>query len=233
MEITGSYDNYVVQSSTMDSIKKDKTEKKLESAKNSNSESITEYVSKLEKLAPSVEFKVGNTFSNTKNGKTLTINPRLLKKMQNDPEQEKETKELIKGVETMTKYLDSFYKATGRTLVYRNSYIDENGKYRSCAYTKKEDKLSPKLRKERQESIEKLAKKTKEKIAKKKEELEEILEEKKEGKAEKFLEEKIASSENGMVYLYNTDIKTIISIAEEESQTKENIQIGTNLDFQI
>jgi len=217
MEITGSYDNYILQNNA----KKNETEKKLESKKNSNSESITEYASKLEKLAPSVEFKVGNTFSNVKNGKTLTINPKLLKKMQNDPEQEKETKELIKGVETMTKFLDSFYKATGRTLVYRNSYIDENGKYRSCAYTKKEDKLSPKLRKERQESIEKLAKKTKEKITKNKEELEEIL------------EEKIASSENGMTYLYNTDIKTIISITKEESQTKENIQIDANLDFQV
>lgn len=42
--------------------------------------SNSDYLSKLAKLAPSVEFRMGNTFSTAKRGKTLTINPALLKK---------------------------------------------------------------------------------------------------------------------------------------------------------
>ncbi|WP_156337609.1 hypothetical protein [Roseburia faecis] len=51
-------------------------------------------MSKLEKLAPSVEFGIGNTHSSAKSGKTLTINQKLLEKMQDDPNKEKEMKEI-------------------------------------------------------------------------------------------------------------------------------------------
>ena len=42
---------------------------------------------------------------------------------------EKEMKELIRGVESATKLLDSMHRASGWTVVYRHGYIDENGKY--------------------------------------------------------------------------------------------------------
>lgn len=48
------------------------------------------YEGQREKLVPSVEFKAGNSFSTAKSGKTLTVNPQLLEKMQNNPEKEKE-----------------------------------------------------------------------------------------------------------------------------------------------
>ncbi len=46
------------------------------------------------------EYKIGNGCSSAKSGKTLTVNPKLLEKMQNGPGQAKETKELIRGVES-------------------------------------------------------------------------------------------------------------------------------------
>ena len=47
--------------------------------------------------------------------------------MQNDPKKEKDMKDLIKGVESATKLMDGIYKASGWSVVYRHSYIDENG----------------------------------------------------------------------------------------------------------
>ena len=138
-------------------------------------ESLRNYAKRLAKLAPSVEVKVGNTFPSARKGKTLTINPGLLNKMQNDPEQEKETKEMIRGVEMLTKWLDGLYKATGRTLVYRHSYIDENGKYYSFSRVDntKSRVMSEKLRKERWKNSEKLIRVTRKKAAKKRKELQE------------------------------------------------------------
>lgn len=85
---------------------------------------MSEYARELAKLAPSVEVRIGDSFPKTRTGKTLTIHPGLLNKMQHDPEQEQATKEMIQGVEFLTKWLDGLYKATGRTLVFRHSYID-------------------------------------------------------------------------------------------------------------
>lgn len=99
--------------------------------------------------------------------------------MRNNPEQEKETKELIRGVETMTKWVESLNKATGWKTVFRHSYIDENGKYYSCSLTVNEFgyKMSEKLRKERQENAKKLIEKTREKTAERKNNQKEKIEE--------------------------------------------------------
>lgn len=157
-----------------------KTKETAAVQKGANTGSTTDYLRTLEKLAPSVKFRIGNSFSSAKTGKTLTINPKLLEKMQNDPEQEKETMELIRGVEAMTKLSESMNKASGWKTVFRHSYIDENGKYCQIALVRNEHgyKLSEKLRKERWENAEKLIEKTKEKAARKREELQEKLDEK-------------------------------------------------------
>lgn len=173
-------------------------------------------MSKLEKLASSVEFGIGNTHSSAKSGKTLTINQKLLEKMQDDPNKEKEMKELIRGGESATKLLDSMHRASGWTVVYRHGYIDENGKYSSCVYVRNDFMLnmSDKLREERKENSKKLIEKSKEKSVKRKEELQEALDEKKTEeettKVKKIIDQKIASSPNGMIYLNNTDMKIII-----------------------
>lgn len=129
-----------------------------------------DYLKKLEKLAPSVELRIGITFSKAGSGKTLTINPALLNKMRNDPEQEKETMELIKGVEFITKFMDGIYKASGKKLVFHHSYIDENGKYRAYSRVVSDDRLSKKLREERRKNTVKLIEKTRQKAAKRKKE---------------------------------------------------------------
>ena len=94
MEITNNYSSYAAQSmagsNAACSTKKKETENTSETTGNSKSRSTSDYVNELAKLVPSVELKVGNSFSTAKSGKTLTINPQLLEKMQNDPEKEKE-----------------------------------------------------------------------------------------------------------------------------------------------
>ncbi len=248
------YSGYAAQSMVGDgvagSIKKKETENTHGSGK---TKSTAEYMKELEKLAPSVEFKVGNSYSTAKSGKTLTLSPQLLEKMQNDPEQEKETKEMIKGVESMTKLMDGINKASGWTVVYRHSYIDENGKYRAIAYVRNDFMLnmSDKLREERRKNSEKLIEKTKEKAAEKKEDVEgknriKRLEEKETAKteeksaydkAEQLINEKVAASKDGIIYLNDTDFRTIIEAAQEDgagkTTIKEQPQVGANLDLKI
>ncbi len=131
---------------------------------------MSEYARELAKLAPSVEVRIGDSFPKTRTGKTLTIHPGLLNKMQHDPEQEQATKEMIQGVEFLTKWLDGLYKATGRTLVFRHSYIDTDGKYRACSYVRndKSIEMSKKMRVQRQKNSQKLIAKTREKAKKNK-----------------------------------------------------------------
>jgi len=264
MAITGvnNYNNIyenMYASSRKEAEKKEETKETSsaqKSAENSKLKSTADYVKELAKLVPSVELKVGNSYQTAKSGKTLTINPKLLEKMQNDPEQEKETKEMIKGVESMTKLMDGINKASGWTVVFRHSYIDENGKYCEIALVRNDYMLnmSDKLREERRKNSEKLMEKTKEKAAEKKEELEEMLEEKETAKTEEetgktadetsaykkveqLIDEKIAASEDGTIYLNDADFRTIMEAAREDDTgktlAKEQFQVGANLDLQI
>lgn len=170
--------------------------------------------------------------------------------MRNDPEKEKEMKELIKGVESMTRLSESLNKATGWTTVFRHSYIDENGEYRHIALIRNDFMLnmSDKLREERRENAEKLLEKQKETAAEKKEELEEQLKEQKEAeeektdetsgktRAEQMLEEKIAASKDGKVYMDDAEFKTILEAIREEEEKdskKQQLQVGANLDLQV
>lgn len=247
MEITNSYGSYGVQSVT-GSTKKKETEKTQETAECSKSKSTTAYANELAKLVPSVDFKVGNGCSSAKSGKSLTVNPKLLEKMQNDPEKEKDMKDMIKGVESMSRLAESIAKATGWTIVYQHSYIDENGKYHCRMQTRNDFMLnmSDKLREERRKNSEKLIEKTKEKTAEKKEKLEETLEEKKASKtedesayskAEQLINEKMAASKDGTIYLNDTDIRTIIEAAQEDkadtATVKKRAHVGANLDLKV
>ena len=208
MEISNNY-NYatqsIMESNTANSTKKKETKKITETAGNSKAKQTTDYANRLAKLVPSADFRIGNACSSAKSGKSLTVNPKLLEKMQNDPEKEKDMKDLIKGVEFMTKLSESIAKATGWTIVYQHSYIDENGKYYLRMQTRNDGmlKLSDKLRKERQENSEKLIEKSKE-------------------KAEQMLLEKINHSESGEIYLNDNDMRTIINAAKEEAKEQPN-----------
>ena len=247
MEITNNYSSYAAQGMA-GSTKKKETGKTQETAEGSKSRSTAEYADELAKLVPSVDFMVGNGCSSAKSGKTLTINPKLLEKMQNDPEQAKETKELIRGVESAMNLIDSINKASGWTVVYKHSYIDENGKYHSVGHYRNDFMLnmSDKLREERKKNSEKLLERAKEKAAEKKEKLEEALEERKAekaedgsayNKAEQLINEKMSESKDGTIYLNDTDIRTIIEAAQEEDAgktvVKDQPQVGANLDLKI
>ena len=255
MEITNNYSSYAAQGMAGNTKKKE-TEKTQETAESSKSKNTAEYANGLAKLVPSVDFKVGNVCSSAKSGKSLTVNPQLLEKMQNDPEKEKDMKDMIKGVESMSRLAEGMAKATGWTIVYQHSYIDENGKYH-CRMQGRNDgmlKLSDKLREERKKNSEKLLERAKEKAAEKKEKLEETLEEKQaakaeevtaektEGgsaynKAEQLINEKMAASKDGTIYLSDADMKTIIKASQEEDAGKTTVkdqpQVGANLDLKI
>lgn len=140
-------------------------------------QSLADYANELAKLAPSVQVKVGGTFSSARSGKTLTLNPGLLNKMQHDPQMAKDMKEMIKGVEFITKFMDGLYKSSGKTLVYRHSYIDADGKYRCISRVKdgRSYQMSIKLRQQRQKNSQKLITRSKEKAMRNRKSLQKIL----------------------------------------------------------
>ena len=255
MEITNNYNSYAAQGMAGNTKKKE-TEKTQKTAESSKSKNTAEYANGLAKLVPSVDFKVGNVCSSAKSGKSLTVNPQLLEKMQNDPEKARDMEDMIKGVESMSKLAEGIAKATGWTIVYQHSYIDENGKYHCRMQTRNDGmlKLSDKLREERKKNSEKLLERAKEKAAEKKEKLEETLEErqaaeaeevtaeKTEGgsaynKAEQLINEKMAASKDGTIYLSDADMNTIIEASQEEDAGKTTVkdqpQVGANLDLKI
>ncbi|MCX4328708.1 MAG: hypothetical protein OSJ45_15730 [Lachnospiraceae bacterium] len=258
MEINGIYNNVYESTYT---TQKQETEKKQVAVRNESSEkaaaqknstvgndkveSTADYAKKLEKLVSSVKFRVGSACVSAKNGKSLTVSPQLLEKMQNDPEKEKDMRDMIKGVEVMSKLAESITKASGWTIVYQHSYIDENGKYHCRMQTRNDGmlKLSDKLREERRKNSEKLIEKSKEKATDKREELQEALEENKSEtedkktdgeqeeagivvvkedtpmeKVEQMLLEKLENSENGEIYLNDNDMRMILDVAKEKVQ---------------
>ena len=220
MEISGNFLDYSVKTQNYSS-----NAEQSNAAGSSESKSRAEYASELAKLVPSVDFKVGSSYASAKSGKTLTVNPQLLEKMRNDPEKEKEMKELIKGVESMTRLSESFNKASGWKTVFRHSYIDENGKYCHIALIRNEHgyKMSEKLREERRKNAEKLIEKQKEKVEKKKEE------------AEKLFKEKYAASKDGKIYMNDTEFKTVMEAIKEDNADKTDTkeQVGANVDIQV
>ena len=257
MEITNNYNAY----ENIYATQKQQTEKKQAASERETSEtaavqknseagndkakSVAGYAKELEKLVPSVEFRVGNACVSAQRDKSLTVNPKLLEKMQNDPKTKKDMEDMIKGVESMSKLAESLTKASGWTIVYQHSYIDENGKYHCRMQTRNDGmlKLSDKLREERRKNSEKMIEKTKEKAAEKQEELQETLEgnktetedkktdgeQEKSGiivvkeytpleKAEQMLLEKLENSENGEIYLDDDDMQKVLEAAREQEE---------------
>ena len=257
MEITNNYNAY----ENVYATQKQQTEKKQAASGKETSETVytqknsragndkarstAGYAKELEKFVPSVEFRVGTACVSAQSGKSLTVNPKLLEKMQNDPKTKKDMEDMIKGVESMSKLAESLTKASGWTIVYQHSYIDENGKYHCRMQTRNDGmlKLSDKLREERKKNSEKLLEKTKEKAAEKQEELQEALEgnktkteekktdreQEKSGiitvkentpmeKVEQMLLEKLENSENGEIYLDDDDMQKVIEAAREQEE---------------
>lgn len=185
--------------------------KSSETEKNTEKSSTSDYLDKLQKQVPHIDLK---------------INPKLLFKMQNDPEKEKEYTQRLKDIERAQKWLDGYMKSRGYTTKISQWYIDENGKVSHLGYHVKEDKLSPKLREERRKNTEKLIEKTKEQSAEKKKEL-----------AEQLLDSKMSAAVQGMVHLSDKEIQTVIKAAKEQNRSKAGCNgqdaAGIYLDMQI
>ncbi len=257
MELQNNYSSYASAAWQANTKRRNSENTQRNGRKAVNPRNTAEYVMGLAKLVPkSCRILIGNVCSSAKSGKSLTVNPQLLEKMQNDPEKARDMEDMIKGVESMSKLAEGIAKATGWTIVYQHSYIDENGKYHCRMQTRNDGmlKLSDKLREERKKNSEKLLERAKEKAAEKKEKLEETLEEKQaaeaeevtaektEGgsaynKAEQLINEKMAASKDGTIYLSDADMKTIIEASQEEDAGKTTVkdqpQVGANLDLKI
>lgn len=247
MEITNNYSSYVAQS-VADSTKKKETEKTSAATKTGNTESTSDYLSRLQKQVPYMKLEVGSGLSMARDNKvnTLAVNPKLLEKMQSDPEKAKEYTQRLKDIENAQKFVDGYMKAKGSTTKFSHWYVDENGNYSHIAYYEHDNTFYKKLSEKSRENIEKHIEKTKEKAAEKQKEFQEKLEEKRTekedepatpNKAEQLLDEKMAASKDGTIYLNDTDIRTIIEATQEDgagkTTVKEQAQVGANLDLKI
>ena len=205
-----------------------------------------EYVRKLQKQVKDLSLEVGTGLNTKKDNMvgTVTINPKLLEKMQNDPKAEKEYTQMIQGIQRAESIVGSYYNSIGN-VVERTShwYMDENGNLVSFGYVRIENKLDKELRKQAEENAKKLIEKTREKAKEKAEELQERLDSIKEAKAdktaeskaEKILSEKFSNATDGEILLNETDMKPILQAISSEEQEKMKAEpgVGMNLDLKI
>ncbi len=252
MEITNNYSSYTAQSmaerSTANSTKKKEAEKTSAATKTGNAESTSDYLSRLQKQVPYMMLEVGNGLSMARDNKvnTLAVNPKLLEKMQNDPEKVKEYTQRLKDIENAQKFVDGYMKAKGSTTQFSHWYVDENGNYSHIAYYEHDNTFYKKLSEKSRENIEKHIEKTKEKAVEKQKEFQEKLEEKRtkkkdelttSSKAEQLLDEKMNASKDGTIYLNNTDFREIIKAMKEDKASKTIIKkqsaVDTNFDIQV
>lgn len=234
ISVVGNYEN--IYENVYNSQKKEKEISKdtLNDTSISREDSNQKYLKKLQSKVSYVELETGLGLSTKRDNKmgTVTINPKLLEKMQNDPEAEKKYTQMIKDIETAEKTAISYYNALGGC-VERTShwYIDENGKYYHFAFTRRDDRLNKKLREEAKKNAEKQIEVTRKKVREKAEKLKE--------KAEERLLEKLSKSDNGEVYFNDEEIKTIIAASKEiqenqpEKKSAYREQAGANLDVKI
>lgn len=232
MEINGNLPDYAVRQQNYNS-------KASETTKSSKEESRSDYLKKLQKQVPYMKLEAGFGLSMERDNRrgVLTVNPKLLEKMQNDPEAEKKYTQLMKDIERAEKTVDAYYNALGGC-VERTShtYIDENGKYYHFAYTRRDDRLNKRLRQEAEENAEKLIEKTREKAKEKKKEENTSVPE----KVEQLLDKKLEESKDGSLLLYQTDLEMILDAIKEEAGAADlgktetaGTKVGANLDLQV
>lgn len=149
-----------------------------------------EYLKSLQKQVPYVKLETGFALNMKKDNRAgvITVNPKLLEKMQNDPEAAKKYTQTLKDIERAEKTGDAYFNALGGVVEMTSHwYVDENGNFTHFAYVHRDDKLNKKIRKEALEKAEELIEKTREKAVKARKEQQKAaaqkLEEKKEEKA--------------------------------------------------
>ena len=229
MEISSNYGAY----ENIYAVQKTETEKVKTQESGSRKSNNEEYLKSLQKQVPYMKLRIGSAVNTKNDGQVyvLDINPKLLEKMQKDPKAAKEYGQRIKDVENAHKFVDSYFKSTGSTVVCSHAYLDENGNYCNFTVSVHKDTLNEKLRKEAEENTKKQIEKTRESLKKKAEELEQKIEEKEqEPSVEEMIDKKLADSEDGSIYLDDKDMQQVILKAKEENAKKET---GTYLDLQV
>lgn len=198
---------------------------KTETAKKSSNE---EYLKSLQKQVPYIKLQTGYGLNANNEGKinVVDVNPKLLEKMQKDPESTKEYTQRLKDIESATKWVDGWEKSMGYTAIVRHGYVDENGNFSSFAVVVRKDELNDKLRKKAEEKIAVFEGTHNENNTAK-------------NKAEKLLAEKLEQIGDGKVYLDDENIQTLIEAAKEkevEQLAKKSVGKeveGTNFDMKI
>ncbi len=229
MEISSNYSAY----ENIYAVQKTETEKVKSQESGSGKSNNEEYLKSLQKQVPYMKLRIGSAVNTKNDGQVdvLDINPKLLEKMQKDPKAAKEYGQRIKDVENAHKFVDSYLKSTGSTVVCSHAYLDENGNYCNFTVSVHKDTLNEKLRKEAEENAKKQIEKTRESLKKKAEELEQKIEEKEqEPSVEEMIDKKLADSEDGSIYLDDKEMQQVILKAKEENAKKE---AGTYLDVQV
>lgn len=208
MEISNSYSNYVAQTSYGAKKQAAQTSETTKGSTNSTAD----YLNSLKSLAPSMAFEIGSSLNMKDDGKTntLTINPKLLEKMQNNPEQAKETSELLRGIEQAKSFVDSYMSARGRETKFSHWYIDENGKACHIAlYVSKNPEKS--FTKEFQKRSEEIAQSRMERRQIQKELAEKQETKKASSKAEQLMAKKLTDSGSGILSLNHKDLLTMLA----------------------
>ncbi len=216
-------------------------QRSTETAKKSSNE---EYLNNLQKQVPYMKLQIGYGLNTNNDGKVnvVDVNPKLLEKMQNDPQAAKECTQRLKDVESALKWLDNYKKSVGSTVIVRHDYIDENGNLSHFSVSVRKDELNEKLRKEAQENAEERIEKSREKARENAEQLAEKADadESNTEKAEKLLEDKLEKAEDGKILLDNDDMQKIIEAAKEQEEgqaakKQDNTAnvVGANLNLQI
>lgn len=147
-----------------------------------------EYLKSLQKQVPYTKLEAGSALSMKKDKRAgvITINPKLLEKMQKDPEAAAQYTQKLKDIERAERTVNAYYNSLGG-VVERTShwYVDEEGNHYHFAYTRRDDKLNKKIREEAKKNTENHIEKTRNKAREKAEKLEEQLEKKEEETKEK------------------------------------------------
>ena len=142
-----------------------------------------DYLKNLQERFPQMCFSIGTGFvgetkqntGDNANRWAFTISPKLLEKMNGDPEAEAEFMQKLRDIERATAFADSISKAMGMKTVYCENYIDENGKLHHASISVRKDELNEKLRAETQENMKKLIERVREKNGEAADKLEALL----------------------------------------------------------
>ena len=137
---------------------------------------------------PYTKLEIGSALSMQKDKRAgvITVNPKLLEKMQKDPEAAAQYTQKLKDIERAERTANAYYNSLGG-VVERTShwYVDEEGNHYHFAYTRRDDRLNKKIQEETKKNTEKHIEKTRKKAREKAEKLKEQLEKKAEETKEK------------------------------------------------